>query len=114
MNRRLLVAGLIVAGLCLFGVGLAWDRLVPSSAYWSVEQAKEYTAAQLEMHTKSHQHGADGEQEMAVARERFAKVNRQLERARGSQKFSGTLFLAAGITLLLVGVALHVSRQRSG
>ena len=115
MKRRILVPSSILVGFCLLCLGLAWNRLVPSSAYWSPDQAEEYTAAQLEMHTKSHHHDGDAEQEknMDAARERFDKISHQLERARGSQERTGTLFLAAGVSLLLVGVLLHLSGNRS-
>jgi hypothetical protein len=112
MKRRILVLGSILTGLCLLILGIAWDRLVPSSAYWSPEQAEEYTAAQLDMHSKSHQHGAGAENDMVLARERFAKISRQLERARGTQRISGTVFLAAGVLLLVGGVGLHFSQNR--
>jgi hypothetical protein len=110
MNRRVLVFSLLVAGLCLVGLGFAWNQLVPSSVYWSPEQAEEYTAAQIEMHTKSHEHSADRAQEMAAARERFVKISQELESARGSQKRFGMLFMVAGVSLLLAGIALFVSQ----
>ncbi len=113
MKRRVLVLSLLLIGLCLVVLGLAWDHLVPSSAYWGPEQAKELTAAQIEMHSKSHHHGADAEQQMAAARERYRKISQQLETARGSQKRIGTFFLAAGVLLLVAGVVLHVSQNRS-
>ena len=104
---------MILGGLCLLILGLAWNRLVPSAAYWGPEQANELSAAHRDMHTKSHQHGADAEKEMAIARERFKKISQQLERARGSQSRIGTLFLVAGVSLLLVGIVLHFSQSRS-
>lgn len=113
MNRRTLVFGLIAVGLCLLGVGLAWDRLVPASAYWTSEQAEELSAAQLEMHTKSHQHDADAEQQMAAARDRYKKVSAQLDRARGSQRLTGTLFLAVGVLLLVTSIVLYYSQNRN-
>jgi len=113
MNRRTLVFSLIAVGLCLLVVGLAWDRLVPSSAYWTPEQAQELSAAQLDMHTKSHQHGADAEQQMAAARERYKDISTQLDRARGSQRIMGTLFLAAGVLLLVTSIVLHFSQSRN-
>jgi hypothetical protein len=100
-------------GFCLLGLGLAWDRLVSPKAYWTPDQAREYAAAQLEMHAKSHQHTGDAEKEMAVARERFEKIGRQLERARSSRKRTGTLFLAAGIVFLVAGVVLQLAESRS-
>jgi hypothetical protein len=113
MKSRFLVPSLVLAGFCLLAIGFAWDRIVPSSAYWKADQAKEYAEAQLDMHTKSHQHGANAEQEMAAARERFAKISQQLERARSSRTRFGTLFLTAGILLCLAGVGLHFAQKRS-
>jgi hypothetical protein len=111
MKRRVLAIGSLLVGLCLIGLGLAWDRIVPSSAYWGHEQATALTAAQTEMHTKSHQHGAGAEQEMAAARERFIKMSQQLESARGAQKRTGTILLVVGISLILAGIALHISQR---
>jgi hypothetical protein len=113
MKRRALVLSSILAGFCLLLMGLVWNRLVPTTAYWSPEQAEEYSAAQLDMHSKSHQHGDAAEKEMTIARERFAKISDQLDRARGTQKFGGTIFLAAGVLLLLAGVGLHFAQNRS-
>jgi hypothetical protein len=113
MNRRFLILGLVVVGFCLLGLGLAWDRLVSPKAYWTPAQAEEYAAAQLEMHAKSHQHSSEAEKEMALARERFEKISRQLERARSSRKWTGRLFLAAGIISLAAGIVLHAAVSRS-
>jgi hypothetical protein len=113
MKRRDLVLSLLLVGLCLVGLGLTWDHLVPSSVYWGPAQADELIAAQIEMHKKSHQHGADAEKEMAIARERYVKLSQQLESARGSQNRIGTFFLVAGISLLLAGIVLHMSQANS-
>jgi hypothetical protein len=96
------------------GIGLAWNRLMPPSAYWSPEQAKEYSDAQIEMHAKSHQHGQHAEPDMAVARERFSKISQQLEGARGSRKRTGKLFLAGGVVLIVAGMVLKLSESRTG
>ena len=90
MKRRLALLSLI-AGLCLLGLGLAWGRIMPSSAYWGPEQAKEFTAAQIDAHAKSHHHAGDEarERESAAARERYERISRQLEAARGSHRRSG-------------------------
>jgi hypothetical protein len=111
MKRRVLVLSLLLGGLFLAGLGLAWERVVPSSAYWGPEQANALSAAQIEMHTRSHQHGADAEKEMASARERYVKISQELESARGSQKRIGTIIMVAGIALLLTGIALHLSQR---
>ena len=92
MKRRVLVLSLLLIGLGLVVLGLAWDHLVPSSAYWGPEQANELTAAHTDMHSKSHHHGADAEQQMATARERYEKISQQLESARGSQKRYRNIF----------------------
>ena len=112
MKQRLLVPSLIILGTCLLVLGLVCDRLVPSTAYWNAEQEQEYTAAQLDMHSKSHAQGADAEQQMAAARERFAKIRGEFESARGSQRFGGTAFLIVGVLLLAAGVVLHFKMKR--
>jgi hypothetical protein len=113
MNRRYLEIALVVAGLCLLALGLAWNRLMPPSAYWSPEQAKEYSDAQIEMHAKSHQHGHGAEQDMALARKRFSKISQQLDDARGSRTRTGKIFLVAGVLLVVAGSVLRLSESRS-
>jgi hypothetical protein len=113
MKRPVLVLSLLLVGLCLIVLGLAWDHLVPSSAYWSPEQAQELTDAQLDMHSKSHDHSPAAEQKMATARQRYVQISQQLESARGSQKRLATVFLAGGVLLLLAGIVLHITQPRS-
>jgi hypothetical protein len=113
VTRRFVEIALVVAGLCLLGLGLAWNRLMPPSAYWSPEQAKEYSDAQIEMHAKSHQHGQHAEKDMAVARARFSKISQQLDDARGSRTRTGKIFLVAGVLLVLAGSVLRLSKSRS-
>jgi hypothetical protein len=113
MDRRFLTSGFVLLGLCLLGVGLAWNRLVPSRSYWGPEQAEEYAAAQIEAHSQSHQHGPNAEQKMALARERFANISQQLERARGSQRRTANVLLIAGMSFLVAGIGLHFTQSRS-
>ena len=97
----------------MLGLGLAWDKMVPSSAYWGPNQAQELTAAQVDAHAKSHYHGGDParERESAAARERYDRITRQLEAARGSHRRSGFFLTAAGVALLVVGIGLHLSAR---
>jgi len=109
MNRKPLVLSLLLVGFALLGLGLAWNRIVPTTAFWSPEEAIEHSTAQAELHSISHSHGHDEEheREVAAARDRFLKINQQLEDARGSRHRSGTFFTAAGIGLLVLGIMLH-------
>ena len=112
MKRRLALLSLI-AGLCLLGLGLAWDRIMPSSAYWGPEQEKEFTAAQVDAHAKSHNRGDDEarERESAAARKRYERMIQQLKAARGSHRRGGFFLTAGGVALLLLGIALHLSAK---
>jgi hypothetical protein len=112
MKRHWLVPGLVGTGLLLLIVGFSWDRIVPTSAYWGDEQAREYTAAQAEMHAID-EHTPGQEQKLALARDRFLKLHQQLEDARGTQTRGTFLLKLAGISLLVVGVVWHFAAGQS-
>ena len=113
MNRAFLVAGLLVVGLILLGIGLLWHRAVPSKAYWSDAQAREYTTANAELHAihgQSHEKNHDAKLE--AARERFLTAFQQLEQARGARNRGATVLKIAGMSLLLLGIVLHLAGNR--
>jgi hypothetical protein len=114
MKQRLLVPGTILTGLCLLAVGLGWNHLVPSDAFWGDQQAQEYDTAQVELHAKSHSHGRDKqhEREVAAAKERFIKSYQALEYARVARNRTGTFIMAGGIGLLLLGIVVHMATGR--
>ena len=116
MKQRFLVPSLLLVGLCSLGLGMAWNRVVPSTAYWASEQAEEYSIAQSELHAKAHSHGQDQEheKEVADARERFVTIYQELQRARESRSRAGHLFLAVGVALILCGIVVHMMAGRRG
>jgi hypothetical protein len=116
MKRQVTAVGLLLAGLALLFLGLTWNRLMPSSAYWGEDQAREYVAAQTDLHAVSHQHshGSDGEVEFKAARERYDNISQQLESAQNSRSRTGTLLAVAGVLMLLGGIGLHWTGRESG
>jgi hypothetical protein len=115
MKHPYLVPGLIVVGLFLLVLGLGWNRVSDSDAYWDEGQATEYATAQAELHAKSHTHSDDPRhaQEVAAAKERFIKSYQALEHARTTRNRTGTLLMAGGIVLLLAGIFVHLAGSRS-
>jgi hypothetical protein len=111
MRPRPLALGLVVVGLILLGMGLAWNRVVPSTAYWNDDRAREYTAAQAELHS-IHPRGHEHEAQLQAARDRFLKIYEQLEQARGTRNRTAALLKAVGISLLLLGVLLQVKSSQ--
>jgi hypothetical protein len=109
MKKRFWMSGLIVAGLCLLVAGSQWSRLRPVSAYWSADQAAEYTAAHADLHAEGHHFRSDAEtaKEIKAARERVQKIDQELEQARTSRSRGGTLLIVAGLALLAVGIGLN-------
>lgn len=110
MKQRYLVPCLILVGLCLLAVSFAWNRIIPSEAYWDIKQASEFAAAQADLHSMSHANRQDKEYEkkLAAARQRFLNSHEALEQARGAQSRTATLVMAGGIMLLLLGIVLHL------
>jgi hypothetical protein len=96
-----------VVGLILLSMGYAWNRVIPSTAYWNDDRAREYTAAQAELHSL-HGRGHTQEGDLNAARDRFLKIYQQLEHARSTRNRTATFLKGAGICLLLLGVILHV------
>jgi hypothetical protein len=112
MKNRFAVPGLILIGLCLLVLGIAWNQVLPSSAYWTPEQAEEFAAAQTELHARL-DHAADHQQEFAVAKDRFIKIRDELENARGTRGRMKTVVTLLGATMLLVAIMLHLSQRSS-
>jgi hypothetical protein len=112
MKRRLALASLII-GLCLLGLGLAWDGIMPTSVYWGPEQATALVQAQIEAHAKSHYHEDEEahQKAAAAARARYDRLRERLEAARGSRRRSGLYLTAGGIALLLAGIGLHLTAK---
>ena len=115
MFQRYLAPGLILFGLCVLALGASWNRVTPTSAYWSDEQAEEFTKAQTELHAKWHTHDVEHkEEDFAAAKDRFIKVRDELESARNSHGRTGKILLIAGVGFALVGIFIHYSAGRQG
>src|SRR6478752_6781857 len=98
--QRFLIPSMLLAGLLLVGVGMSWNHVRPASAYWTNEQAAEYTAAQSALHGMVHNHGNVDEAhstDYVAAKDRYTKIAGQLESARKAQSRTGTVFIALGI-----------------
>jgi hypothetical protein len=114
--KPLLAPALMVVGLGLLGLGWGWNVVVPTTAYWGPTQAEEFTTAQADLHSKTHNHDHDPnhEHEFAAARERFLKISQQLDDARTTRDRTGTYLAGAGILLLLVGIGIHLANNSAG
>ena len=103
-----LVIGLVLAGLALLAIGWNWDAFVPSSTYWGPEQAQELVDAHADLHAKSHIHDSQRrDEEFAAARDRLARIQRELDSARDNRVRTGTIVSVLGVVLLLAGIVLH-------
>jgi hypothetical protein len=104
---------LIWSGALFAATGFVWPWLFPADAYWSEEQAQEYTTAQANWHAATHKcgHGSHGSMQVTVkaARDRFEKIKAELEFARYRQSRSSTCCTTAGSGLMIIGVFLYVA-----
>ena len=109
MKRQLTVAALILVGLVLLLLGFQWTNVVPTGAYWSAEQGTEFMAAQADLHAKIDRHSEKmvHQRDLEAAKDRFVKINSQLESARGSQGFTANILKAVGIFTVACGIGLH-------
>ena len=109
-----MVAGLLVTGLALIGLGCAWTSLVPSSMYWGPAQAEELISAQADYHDKTHAHGTDehNQRQFDAARDRLAKIQNQLDSARLWHDRTGEYIVALGILFILAGIGLHFAAKK--
>ena len=111
--KRLLVPSLLVVGLLFLGLGWQWNRIRPPASYWSDEKAAEYTAAHVALHSLSH--AVNGKQqdahakEFAAAKERFLKIDGELQRAQNSRSHTKSILTGIGIVCILSGVVAHIA-----
>jgi hypothetical protein len=112
MTPRPLVLGLIVVGLLLLGMGYSWNWVIPSTAYWNDDRAREYTAAQAELHS-IHGRGHGHDDELKAARDRFVRIYQQLEKARRTRNRMATVLKAGGVSLLLFAAVFQVKSSRA-
>ena len=111
MKRTSVLAVVFALGLILTILGISWNRVVPSSAYWSDAKADEFSKAQSDLHAQLHQTAPDQEAKYRAARDRFIKIRDELENARDSRSWMKTAVTAVGITLLLIGILYHFSKR---
>jgi hypothetical protein len=106
---------LLVLGLVLIGLGLSWNSLLPSSVYWGPQQAEELMKAQANYHEKTHNHGTQGfnEGEFAAARERLVELQKKLASAQSTQGRLGTILLAIGVLLSILGIGRHFAVKQA-
>ena len=116
MNRQVTAVALLLGGIFLLALGLAWNRFMPASAYWDEDQAREYAEAQADLHAKSHfqKTNVKLQAEFAAARARYDNISHQLESAQNSRSRTSTLIIAAGILALLSGIGIHLASRPSG
>jgi hypothetical protein len=115
MMQRILVPTMLLLGLVLLILGSQWNRVRPVSAYWTEEQADEYSKAQVELHSLSHEHSTSDPHAPSpafnAAKERFAKISGDLAHAQKVQNRTGTIFVAAGLISISSAIVLHYRRK---
>lgn len=115
----LLCFGGIIVGLAAILAGAAWSIFVKPTNVWSQEQAREFEAANDELHSVRAKFGpaaggAIGQEEITAAQERFSRINSQLESARSTHDRLGMWIAGGGFALALAcGLGLMVTRESS-
>jgi hypothetical protein len=102
----------MAVGVVLAAIGASWSSLMAPDAFWSEDQAREYQAAADAIHASSQRHddGATANQtgreapsdERAAMRERFNRIQAELERAQFAR-------FGAGPWLTRIGLAAAVA-----
>lgn len=111
--------GGIIVGLAAILAGAAWSVFVKPTNVWSQEQAREFKAANDELHAVRSKYGpatdgATAQKEIAAAQERFSRINSQLESARYTHDRLGMWIAGGGFALALVcGFGLIITRESS-
>ena len=102
-------------GVVLVIVGVAWKSFTAPETFWSDEQAKEFAAASDAMHAQTaeaQEHGSSEDADTAAARDRLARIQGELERARYARDDMGPLLTRIGLVAAIAfGVGYLVSRD---
>lgn len=115
---RLCLAGAIV-GVCALAVGLVWKSTTSPATFWSREQAEEFAAASDALHgergAKPHTHDAEaGDPAAEAARQRFDRIQAQLERARYARDEVGPLLTKIGLAAAIAfGIGYLITHGES-
>lgn len=117
-DNRLIFLGyaLVGLGLVCVVVGLAWQHVVPESAFWSAEQAEAYTEANQAAHaativsdSEGHDHAGHSHEPMTAEErqakiEQFDQLKQQLETARQRRQGWGRPIAILGAVLAAAGM----------
>jgi hypothetical protein len=107
-------ASLLVIGLVLIALSVAWPKLSNGSPSWSDEKAESYQAASAELHQLSMQMaGTPAEDQtrarqdaLAAAHTKYAALRAELDEARSRPARIATILRYSGILLAMVGTLL--------
>jgi hypothetical protein len=109
-------------GLVTIAVGALWKSTTTPATFWSQEQAAEYAAAHDAYHAALHGHVGAGHDQASEAtsgpppevRERFAKIEAELQRAQFARDRVGPLLMQIGLAAAIAfGVGYLMSRGES-
>jgi hypothetical protein len=119
--RTSLAGGLIVAGVGLLLISFFWSGQAVSRASWSAEQAKEYQAASVKLHSLSQESvAASGSNNDKALREKLAQaeteykaIRSQLDSAIDRPKYVTFALRILGLVMAIAGLAL-IYRRTNG
>jgi len=101
----------MLAGLISIAVGIAWPAFVKPANVWTEEQAAQWEAANDALHAARSQRGSP---DLTAARERFARIDSELEAARYARDRWGTWIAGCGfVVTLLFGIGFLAARDAS-
>lgn len=100
---------LLVCGIAVIGVGVAWPSVVAPSMVWSDEQAEELQQAASAFHAArgeaaaATRSGGDGAKVRELTEQKYNRLKNELEAAQNIRSNWGTWVIAAGFGLTTLG-----------
>jgi hypothetical protein len=115
MLQRTIAIVLILVGAAMIVVGANAKRFFTPQSYWSNQQAKEYVDASTALKSAAtgtiRQPTADKDPKLAAAKQRFDKIQAELDSAIAHRSYTGILLGTSGAVLLAIGVGVFLRAQ---
>jgi hypothetical protein len=101
-------------GVGMLLVGLVWKSATSPETFWTAEQAKEFEAASAALHATRDEAGHSHAVPSDEARQRFALISAELERARYARDELGPLLTKLGLaTAVAFGIGYLIASRDS-